>query len=93
MQSKTTETKKKSDNKSKKRSKKKSRKQEVNSATLKFKIEHLPTRGAYRVVLPLYGEAECNIYAPNAADACLVLESFIYNELEGKDLTYGDGEA
>lgn len=72
---------------------KKAKKEESNSATLKLEIEHLPARGAYRVVLPLYGEAECNIYAPNAADACLVLESFIYNELEGKDLTYGDGEA
>ena len=73
--------------------KKKAKKKESNSATLKFKIEHLPTRGAYRVVLPLYGEAECNIYAPSAADACLVLESFLYNELEGKDINYGDGEA
>ena len=73
--------------------KKKAKKEESNSATLKLEIEHLPVRGAYRVVLPLYGEAECNICAPSAADACLVLESFIYNELEGKDLTYGDGEA
>lgn len=73
--------------------KKKAKEKESSSATLKFKIEHLPARGAYRVVLPLYGEAECNIYAPSAAEACLVLESFIYNELEGNDLTYGDGEA
>lgn len=86
MQSKTIKTKKKSDNKSKQQSKKKSRKQETDSATLKFKIEHLTALGAYRVVLPLYGEAECDIYAPSAAEACLVLEAFIYNTLEGQDL-------
>ena len=76
MQSKTTKT------------KKKSKKQDANSATLKFRTEYLPTRGVYRVVLPLYGEAECNIYAPSAAEACLVLEAFIYNILEGQDLHY-----
>lgn len=72
---------------------KKKKETDNTSATLKFKIEYMPTREAYRVVLPLYGEAECDIVAPSAADACLTLEAFIYNELEGKELSYGDGQA